>query len=157
MADIRDWGLFLRGRWDWTRGGYERNFPRGCQFTDVDASIEFNGWFLQKETKHHDGTDGQFSYPPNGQLMALRKEHGLGKSVFVVYGCGPCNSPQGVRILGAMFKEDRTYDWRGLPVEERRIRLKKLIDIAMGWDGNRWRNRMETERPVFPPADGNTH
>jgi len=56
-----------------------------------------------------------------------------------------------------MFKEDRTYDWRGLPVEERRIRLKKLIDIAMGWDGNRWRNRMETERPVFPPADGNTH
>ena len=141
MADIRDWGAFIRGRWDWNRGGFEKGFPRGCQFTDVDASIEFNGWYLLKETKHHDGI-GPCEYPSTGQLISLRREVELGKTVFVLYGCGACSSPQAVRILGSsMDKSDDIWiDLRDIPsIEERRKRYKHLIDAALGWDGQQWR------------------
>ncbi len=132
MADIRDWGKFLRGRWDWTRGGYEKGFPRGCQFTDVDAATEFDGRFLLIETKHHDGTGIGMEYPDTGQLMALRAEVRLGKTVFVLYGCGPCNSPQGLRILGLEKSSDRWIDWRDIPsIEERRQRFKQQVDTAL--------------------------
>lgn len=131
MADIRDWGAFLRGRWNWTRGGYEAGFPRGCQFTDVDASTEFDGRRLVIEAKMHDGT-GPCDYPATGQLLALRDEVGLGKTVLVLYGCGACNSPQAVRVLGERREGDRWEDWRGLPIEERRRLLKAEIDAALG-------------------------
>jgi len=132
VADIRDWGAFLRGRWDWSRGGFEKGFPRGCQFTDVDASIEFDGQMLLVETKHHDGI-GPCQYPDTGQLISLRAEVKLGKTVFVLYGCGPCNSPQALRILGARKEDDQFFDWRMIPsIEERRRLLKQRIDLAMG-------------------------
>ena len=158
MGDIRDWGKFIRGRWNWTSGGYESGFPRRCQFTDVDASIEFDGRFLLIETKHHDGVILGMDWPDDGQLAALRAEAALGKSVFVVYGCGPCNSPQGLRILGATKSTDKWFDWRTTPchcgcgkkviqsVEERRRLLKEQIDIAMGL-------RIPTE----PPRDTIEH
>lgn len=132
MGEIRDWGAFLRGRWDWTRGGFEKGFPRGCQFTDVDACVEFDGKMLVIETKAHDGT-GSCEYPPQGQLISLRKEVELGKTVFVIYGCGPCMSPQALRILGLTKPDDQFIDWRNIPsVEHRRGLLKQQIDIAMG-------------------------
>jgi hypothetical protein len=132
MADIRDWGKFLRGRWDWTRAGFEEGFPRGCQFTDVDASVEFDGRMLLVETKHHDGL-GSCDYPDTGQLMSLRAEVKLGKTVFILYGCGPCASPQSLRILGTQKNCDQFIDWRGIPsIEERRKLYKEQVDIAMG-------------------------
>jgi hypothetical protein len=133
MADIRDWGKFIRGRWDWTAGGYEKGFPRGCQFTDVDAATEFDSQFLLIETKHHDGTGIGMEYPDTGQLMALRAEVRLGKTVFILYGCGPCNSPQALRILGYKKPDDVFIDWRNIPsIEERRKLLKYQIDLAQG-------------------------
>jgi hypothetical protein len=132
MADVRDWGAFLRGRWDWTRGGFEEGFPRNCQFTDVDASVEFDGRMLLVESKHHDGL-GPCDYPDTGQLMALRKEVELGKTVFVLYGCGPCLSPQALRILGLRRADDQWFDWRDIPsIAERRKALKYQINIAQG-------------------------
>lgn len=134
MADIRDWGAFLRGRWNWTKAGFERNFPRGCQFTDVDASVEFDGQMLLIETKHHDGV-GSCEYPDTGQVIALREEVKLGKTVFVLYGCGPCSSPQALRILGPSMdkSQDSWHDWRDIPsIQERRKLLKYQIDVAMG-------------------------
>lgn len=132
MADIRDWGKFIRGRWNWTSAGFENGFPRGCQFTDVDASVEFNGRMLLVETKHHDGV-GPCDYPDTGQLLSLRAEVKLGKTVFILYGCGPCSSPQALRILGASRDSDKWIDWRGIPsIEERRKLYKHQIDIAMG-------------------------
>lgn len=132
MADIRDWGKFIRGRWDWTASGFEKNFPRGCQFTDVDAAVEFDGRMLLIETKHHDGV-GSCEYPDTGQLLALRAEVKLGKTVFILYGCGPCSSPQALRILGKKRPDDRFIDWRGIPsIEERRKLLKYQIDLAQG-------------------------
>jgi hypothetical protein len=55
MSDIQDWGAFMRGRWHWTRFGYEYGFPRGCQFSDIDAVVEFNGRMLFIEAKSYDG------------------------------------------------------------------------------------------------------
>jgi len=131
MADIRNWGAFLRGRWNWTSGGYEVGFPRGCAFTDVDASVEFDGRFLLIETKHNDGLT-PCEPLPTGQRMALRQEARLGKTVLVVYGCGPCNSPQALCIIGDIPTNDVWLDWRGLPLPERRRLLKAEIDKAMG-------------------------
>ena len=134
MADIHDWAAFIRGRWNWQRYGYEHGFPRGCQFTDIDAAVEFDGKRLVIEPKHHDGI-GPCDYPPQGQLIFLRDEVQLGKVVIVLYGCGVCDSPQAVRILGATKAEDQWKDWRGLPLDERRRRLKEEIDIALGLAG----------------------
>lgn len=130
MADIRDWGKFIRGRWEWTRFGYEAGFPRGCQFTDLDAAIEFDGNRLVIEPKHHDGF-GSCDYPDTGQLLFLRDEAKLGKTVFVLYGCGACNDPQAIRYIGPVKAEDRWLDWRGLDKEQRRKLLKQEIDTAM--------------------------
>lgn len=135
MADINDWAAFIRGRWDWSRYGYEKGFPRGCQFTDIDAAVEFDGRRLVIEPKHHDGTTMGFPYPDDGQLSFLRDEVRLGKAVIVLYGCGACNSPQAVRVLGHRKNEDRWEDWRGFDIEERRKRLKREIDHAMGLEG----------------------
>lgn len=137
MADVRDWGKFIRGRWDWSASGYEDGFPRGCQFTDLDATVEFDGERLVIETKHYDGTghlpgDG---YPPGmsaGQLRFLRDEAAAGKSVLVLYGCGPCNDPHVLYVLGATRGEDRYEDWRGRDKLERRKLLKAEIDRAVG-------------------------
>jgi hypothetical protein len=133
VADIRDWGKFLRGRWDWTKSGYEDGFPRRSQFTDLDAAIEFDGRRLVIETKHHDGSPGRFEPPDTGQSLFLRDELSLGKTVFVLYGCGACNDPHGLRIYGgAKLQDDEVIDWRGLPKSERRRRFKRYIDWAMG-------------------------
>lgn len=106
-------------------------FPRGCQFTDVDASIGFDGRKLVIETKQHDGI-GSCEYPPTGQLIELREEVRAGRTVFVLYGCGPCNSPQALRILGCNRDDDVFIDWRDEPsVSERRKLLKEQIDQAM--------------------------
>jgi len=131
MGDINDWAAFVRGRWEWERYGYQHGFPRNCQFTDIDAAIEFDGRRLIIEPKHHDGV-GPMAYPPTGQLMYLRDEAALGKTVIVLYGCGCCNSPQGIRVLAEHKPDDRWEDWRGLDVEERRKLLKAEIDNALG-------------------------
>lgn len=131
MADIKDFAALIRGRWQWKSFGYEESFPRGCGFTDVDATTEFDGRRLVIEPKHHDGT-GPCPYPDDGQLGLLRDEVRLGKAVIVLYGCGVCNSPQAARILGTTRKEDAWKDWRGLDIEERRKLLKQEIDRALG-------------------------
>lgn len=127
VSDIRDWGAFLRGRWNWTRYGYEMGFPRGCQFTDIDAAVEFDGHRLVIEPKHYDGV-GDFASIPTGQLRFLRDEVSLGKVVLVLYGCGACNSPYGIYDVN----RDEWFDWRGCDLKDRRARLKNHIDRALG-------------------------
>ena len=131
MADIRDPWAFLRGRCHWSQFGYEEGFPRGCGFSDLDARTGFDGKKLHIEAKHHDGV-GSCDYPPTGELMELRDDAKDGRSVFVLYGCGQCNSPQALRIIGAKRSEDQWIDWRGSPVEVRRKNLKYEIDRAQG-------------------------
>lgn len=130
MADIRDWGKFVRGRWDWTRFGYEKGFPRGCQFTDVDAALEFDGRRLVIEPKHYDGIEPWPGWPDEGQMRYLRDEASLGKSVFVLWGCGACNDPYAV--LEVFLDREDFHDWRGMDKQVRRKALKALIDKAMG-------------------------
>jgi len=127
MGDIKNWAAQIRGRWDWTRFGYESNFPRGCQFTDVDATVEFDGHRLLIEAKHYDGLGG-VEKPPMGQRMLLRDEARLGKTVLVVYGCGVCDDPYGVYDVG----RDELRMWPGLDKRARRARLKAEINRAMG-------------------------
>lgn len=131
MADIRDFGAFIRGRWDWTKYGYERGFPRGCQFTDLDAAVEFDGRRLLIETKSYDGS-GIIPKPDGGQLRFLRDEAGLGKTVLILYGCGVCNDPYAIHQIYRRAGDDRFEDWRGFEKEERRKLLKQEIDRAMG-------------------------
>jgi hypothetical protein len=130
MADIRNWAAFLRGRWDWTSFGYERGFPRGCQITDVDAAVEFDGNSLLIEAKQYDG-EGDLPDVGSGQRYFLRDEVKRGKTVFVLWGCGVCNDPYAVKQLGATAREDRFEDWRGNPKAWRRAQLKRTIDQAM--------------------------
>jgi hypothetical protein len=130
MGDVRDWGKFIRGRWDWKRFGYEQGFPRNCGFTDVDAATEFDGRRLVIEAKGYDGT-GIIPKPEGGQLDLLRDEAGLGKTVFIVYGCGVCNDPYAIHQVYRR-PPDRFEDWRGRDKEERRKLFKAEIDRAMG-------------------------
>lgn len=130
MSDVRDWFVFIRGRWDWTRSGYERNFPRGCQFTDIDAAVEFDGRRLEIEPKHYDGL-GDLPRIPTGQRRFLQDEATLGKTVFVLYGCGPCNDPYAIEYISEPPNGQRLYDWRGLDKVTRRLRLRAHIERAM--------------------------
>jgi hypothetical protein len=130
MSDIRDFARFIRGRWDWTRFGYERGFPRGCQFTDIDAYLEFDGHRLAIENKQWDGVGDFPGLPAKGQLLALQDEARLGKRVFVLYGCGVCNDPYTVYDVGY----NEWHDWVGESKVQRRMKLKRLIDQAMGLD-----------------------
>lgn len=132
MADVRDWGKFVRGRWDWTRFGYEQGFPRGCQFTDIDAVVEFDGRRLVIEPKHYEGLGPLPGKPETGQSMLLRDEVRLGKTVLVLYGCGACDDPYAIHVYGGRPAEDRFVDWREFGKEERRRRLKRYIDWALG-------------------------
>lgn len=134
MADIKDWGKFIRGRWDWKRYGYEKNFPRGCGFTDVDAAIEFDGRHLVIETKDYDG-EGIPGEVPIGQLQLLRADVRCGKAVLVLWGCACCNDPYILLRLGPDRPQDQRFDWRGEPREWRRAELKRHIDEAMGVGG----------------------
>jgi hypothetical protein len=134
MADVENWEKFIQGRWKWTSFGYEGGFPRGCQFTDVDAATEFDGSRLLIEPKHHEGI-GPCPYPKTGQLLFLRDEAKLGKTVFVLYGCAVCNDPHAIRYIGADRSQDEFVDWRGLGKESRRQLLKWHIDRAMGLVG----------------------
>lgn len=131
MADIEKYGKFIRGRWEWNRFGYEKGFPGGIGFTDIDAALEHAGDRLVIEPKHHDGF-GSCEYPATGQLLFLRDEARLGKTVFVLYGCGVCDDPQAIRYIGRTRSEDQWLDWRGLDKAERRKLLKHHIDRAMG-------------------------
>jgi len=133
MSDIRDWFAFIRGRWDWTRGGYEQSFPRGCQFTDIDAAVEFDGRWLVIEPKHYDGIGELPRRIPSGQRMLLEQEAGLGKTVFVLYGCGPCNDPYAIEYVSEPpIPGQRLFDWRGCDKLTRRSRLRAHIERAMG-------------------------
>lgn len=141
MSDVRDWGAFIRGRWDWTRNGYEKGFPRGSQFTDIDAVVEFDGRRLVIEAKHWDG-EGMIpsihSDEPRsqmGQRLALRAEAKSGAIVFVIYGCGACNDPWAMHELAPQKAGDRFIDWRGEQTKEARRKLfKQEIDRALGMD-----------------------
>lgn len=127
MSDIRDWDAFKRGRWNWTAHGYERGFPRGCGFTDIDAAVEFDGHCLFIEGKHHDGT-GEFASLSRGQRLFMDRLVSLGVDVFVLYGNAPANDPQGLYDV----RRGEWADWRGHSIESRRQRLKNRIDRAMG-------------------------
>lgn len=131
MADIRDWGKFIRGRWNWTSFGYEKGFPRGCQFTDIDAATEFNGHSLVIEAKDYDG-EGIPGEIPTGQMGQLRDDVKRGKAVFVLWGCACCNDPYILLHVGVQRGGDERLDWRGKPRDWRRAELKRQIDQAMG-------------------------
>ena len=131
MGSIRNWASFSRSRWDWTAFGYEEGFPRNCQFSDQDAEVEFDGHWLEIEALTYDGI-GEFPTISTGQSIKLRKEASFGKTVIILYGCGVCNDPYGICVLGPMYKQDRLEDWRELPKPERRKLLKYEIDRAMG-------------------------
>lgn len=120
--------MFVRGRWNWTRFGYEKGFPRGCQFTDVDAAVEFDGRRLVLEPKHYDGIGPLPAGPPTGQMLYLRDEVKLGKVVLVLFGCGVCDDPYAVYDVG----REQLFDWRGDDKARRRKRLKRHIDRALG-------------------------
>lgn len=133
MADVRDWGAFIRGRWNWKRFGYEKDFPRTCGFTDVDAAVEFDGKALLIETKHYDGIGALPGLPSNGQLWFLQDEVKRGKYVLVLYGCGVCDDPYAVYDVGGKqwFKFlDGDGKWQDK--EERRRQLKRHINFALG-------------------------
>jgi len=134
MADIYNPDAFMRGRWNWTGSGYEVGFPRGCQFTDLDAATEFNGRHLFIECKEYDGPLG---ICPNdqyddGQRTFLRSLVSDTATVFILFGVAKDNNPWCARILKPTRLEDRFVDWRGIAaIEDRRRALKNMIDDAM--------------------------
>ena len=133
MADIRDWGAFIRSRWDWTRFGYEHGFPRGARFSDNDAWLSLDGGAtrVKIECKLYDGA-GIIPKPDGGQLRTLREDAAIaGCTVLVLYGCGICDNPFALHQVMPR-PPDRFEDWRGLDLAERRKRLKTEIDRAAG-------------------------
>lgn len=127
MADIRKPELFMAGRWKWSSFGYEIGFPRGCQFTDVDAAIEFDGHKLFIEAKECDGVSG-FPVLSTGQRLFLSSLVDATTTVLVLYGNATRNDPLGVFDVGRREK----FDWRQVELDERRAQLKWHIDRAMG-------------------------
>jgi hypothetical protein len=131
MSDIRDIEAFIRGRWKWTSFGYERGFPRGCQFTDVDAATEFDDRSLNIEAKHFDGI-GDIPKITTGQRLYLRREALIpGRTVLILYGCATCNDPFVVEDIGT----GHIIDLRDKRKPGRRAAFKDMIDRAMGlWE-----------------------
>lgn len=135
MADIRDWEKFKRGRWDWTRLGYEAGFPRGIQFTDLDATIEMNGHFLFIETKHHEG-EGEIPALQTGQRLylerlAINPRH----LVLVVYGDAAANHVWAVtrfRWRDGMKQVDR-YTFRESPETDGPAFLRRAFAAFAQW------------------------
>jgi hypothetical protein len=122
-----------RGRWNWTRGGYETGLPRGCQFTDLDAVIEIDGRVLIIEAVHHASPTDPVDLggrPPMGQRVALRRLAALDEDVrvFVLYGNAQANDPQAALLLAPWPSGDRLLNWRPFPLVERRLRLRRLIE-----------------------------
>ena len=131
MADIRDYEKFIKGRWRWTGFGYEKGFPRGCQFSDIDAITEFDGRTLVIEAKEFGGT-GFLPDLPTGQVRLLRH---LAKhaTVYVVFGIAQQDEPYALRQLYPTPGRDRFEDWRQLGDKEKRHQLfKDEIDWALG-------------------------
>lgn len=134
MSDIRDWAAQIRGRWDWTRFGYEKGFPRGSQFGDVDAFIhlDFEDRSLYIDPKQYDGV-GVLPGISTGQSRALKHLATLpGTTALVLFGCGVCDDPWCVRDMGT----DEFHDWRGMEKAVRRKNLKTLFDWSLGLEGN---------------------
>lgn len=127
MADVRDWAAFIRGRWNWTSFGYEKNFPRGCQFTDIDAYTNFDGRSLSVETKQWDGI-GKVPVIPTGQLRAYKDAAGQTDTVLIVWGCACCNDPLAILNVGT----GEFADLRAHTKPERRQFLSASFDKAMG-------------------------
>lgn len=138
MADIRDWDLYRRGRWNWQALGYENAFPRGIGFSDIDAVVEINGRFLFIEAKHYDGS-GFLPNIPRGQELLLRRLSKLpGVAVFVVYGDAAENLVHAVRRFRhtpeGMFAVD-FFDWRADPCAGRSD-LFRLLSQFVDWSGD---------------------
>lgn len=131
MGDIESWELYKRGRWDWTRHGYEKGFPNGSQFSDIDAAVEFDQRFLMIESKHHElGTPlPRFE---GGQRYMYRKLVDRGVTVLVLFGDAPNNDPHAIRTLGKTYPQDRLTSFERFDIADRQWRLKQAIDGAMG-------------------------
>lgn len=128
MSDVRDWGQFIRGRWDWKRYGYEAGLPRRCGFGDIDAALELGGRHLIIEAKSWDG-EGARPELSFGQGTALRHLADEKRTVWVLWGCAGCNNPLAVQSLNSGAE----HDWRELPLGERRSEMKRLIDDWAKW------------------------
>lgn len=136
MADIRDWGAFIRSRWDWHRLGYEDGWPRGIAFSDTDGWVSVDGGRrrLKLECKLYDGT-GIIPKPDGGQLRTFREDATIpGITVLVMYGCPTCDHPFALHQIAAR-PPDRFEDWRGLDKADAHKRLKAEFDRAVGLHG----------------------
>jgi hypothetical protein len=134
MADIYSPDAFMQGRWNWTAGGYEANFPRKCQFTDLDAGVEFDGLHLFIECKEYDGPPGicPNDQHDDGQRTFLRSLVSDTATVFILFGVAKDNNPWCARVLKPKRIDDNFVDWRSMDaVEDRRVALKELIESAM--------------------------
>lgn len=130
MADIRDWDAFKRGRWNWTAGGYEHGLGP-CAFGDIDAHLERRGWHLFIEAKHYENGRSMSLSIPTGQWIALRSLIANGHTVWLLLGDATANDPLFLRMWhqqvdGALGKVDD--DYRQLPIEQRRERLRSRIN-----------------------------
>jgi hypothetical protein len=129
MADINDWEAFARGRWRWTRYGYEHGLPRGSGFGDLDATLELSGHRLSFECKAWDGL-GPLPALPTGQIQSLRQMSRNGDRVYVLWGCASCNNPLFIKALGRQRELDYDQDWRPLDLPDRR---RALHDVILDW------------------------
>ena len=132
MADIRDYQKFIQGRWKWTGFGYEQGFPRGCQFSDIDAITEFDGRTLVIEAKEYGGPPALLPSLPTGQVRLLRHlaRHA---TVYVIFGIAQLDEPWALKQLYPTPGRDRFENWRDIESREKRHQLfKDEIDWALG-------------------------
>jgi len=130
VADIRSEELFFRGRWKWTAFGYEQGI-RPCAFGDIDAHLERNHWHLFIEAKHWDGKGHLSKSVPKGQWIALESLISYGHTVWLLIGDAPENNPLYLRMWHKMDDgrvKQLDDDYQGLPLEERRQRLRQRIN-----------------------------
>lgn len=131
MADIRDYEKFIKGRWKWTGFGYEEGFPRGCQFSDIDAITEFDGRALVIEAKEY-APPGILPEIKPGQMRLLRHlaQH---STVYVVWGIAQLDEPWALKQIYPTYGRDRFENWRDIESREKRHQLfKDEIDWALG-------------------------
>lgn len=135
MSKIRDMAQ-VQARWDWTRLGYERSFPRGITMGDADGILEINYCWLRVETKNW--TPDTLGIPPLpvGQHLDLKRwvRAHTRNVVFVLHGHQPTNRPYALRVwthTGEAF-----HDWRDTSEDEAREALTTQFDRFTTWANN---------------------
>jgi len=115
--NIRNEEAYLASHWDWS--AYNDCFTSGIKISDIDGTIERNGYFLLIETKSPDD-----SIPKGQRILHEALQHTGVFTVFVVWG--RTNRPEQIQI----YNRFKRFDVMPCNQADLQDRIKNWFDWA---------------------------